>query len=287
VDLRRVNKRVVESLIKSGAFDSTVEKRAAMIGGLEHAMDFGQKIQRERESAQVSLFGTAEIVRGNGNGGGQLPDLPEWTSRELLAFEKEAIGFYISGHPLDRYGEEIKKFGAVNTADLSERPDKSDVKLCGIVASLTEKMTKRGDRMAFFSLEDRTGSVEVMVFPDTFAGASAAIKADEPILVSGTVEVGEENCKVKATEIVLLRDANARQTTKVHVTLKEELGRTHLETLHELLGRYPGGCRTFIHFQLAGFRKGVMPLPALSVAASEDLSVEVERLFGYNAVRFE
>ena len=250
-------------------------------------MDFGQRIQRERESAQVSLFGTAEIVRGNGNGGGQLPDLPEWTSRELLAFEKEAIGFYITGHPLDRYGEEIRKFGAVNTAALSERPDKSDVKLCGIVASLTEKMTKRGDRMAFFSLEDRTGSVEVMVFPDTFAGASAAIKADEPILVSGTVEVGEENCKVKATEIVLLRDANARQTTKVHVTLKEELGRTHLETLQELLGRYPGGCRTFIHFQLTGFRKGVMPLPALSVAASEDLSVEVERLFGYNAVRFE
>jgi DNA polymerase-3 subunit alpha len=147
-------------------------------------------------------------------------------------------------------------------------------------------MTKRGDRMAFFSLEDRTGSVEVMVFPDVFSSAAAAIKTDEPILVSGTVEVGEENCKVKASEIVFLRDANARLTSKVHVTLKEELGRSHLEMLRELLVRYPGDCRTFLHFQLAD-RQGVMPLPSLSVAATEDLSVEVERLFGYNAVRFE
>ena len=287
VDLRRVNRRVVESLIKCGAFDSTNEKRAAMIAGLEPAMELGQRIQREKESAQVSLVGSAEISRGNGAGGGQAPDVPEWTSRELLGFEKEALGFYITGHHLDRYGEEIRKFGAVNTAALSERPDKSDVKLCGIVASLTEKMTKKGDRMAFFSLEDKTGSVEVMVFPDTFAAAASAIKSDEPILVSGTVEVGEESCKVKATEIVLLRDANARQTTKIHVTLNEELGRTHLETLQELLKRYPGGCRTYLHFQLNGFRKGVVPLPTLMVAASEDLSMEVERLFGYNAIRFE
>jgi DNA polymerase-3 subunit alpha len=175
----------------------------------------------------------------------------------------------------------------VNTAALSERTDKSEVKLCGIVASLTEKVTKRGDRMAFFSLEDKTGSVEVMVFPDTFSAAASAIKSDEPILVSGTVEVGEESCKVKATEIVLLRDANARQTTRIHVTLNEDLGRTHLETLQDLLGRYPGGCRTYLHFQLTGLSKGVIPLPSLMVAASEDLSVEVERLFGYNAVRFE
>jgi DNA polymerase-3 subunit alpha len=287
VDLRRVNKRVVESLIKCGAFDATGEKRSAMIAGLEPAMDLGQRIQREKESAQVSLFGTAEIARGSGAGGGQVPDVPEWTSRELLGYEKEALGFYITGHPLDRYGEEIRKFGAVTTAALSERTDKSDVKLCGIVASLTEKITKRGDRMAFFSLEDKTGSVEVMVFPDTFSAAASAIKSDEPILVSGTVEVGEESCKVKATEIVLLRDANARQTTRIHVTLNEDLGRNHLETLQELLGRYPGGCRTYLHFQLTGLSKGIISLPFLMVAASEDLSVEVERLFGYNAVRFE
>jgi len=286
VDLRRVNKRVVESLIKCGAFDSINEKRAAMIGGLEQAMDLGQKIQREKESAQVSLFGADEIVRGNGAGGGQLPDIPEWTSRELLGYEKEALGFYITGHPLDRYGEEIRKFNAVTTAALSERPDKSDVKLCGIVAGLSEKITKRGDRMAFFSLEDKTGSVEVMVFPDTFAAAAPAVKSDEPILVSGVVEVGEESCKVKATEIVLLRDANARQTTRVHVTLKEELARTHLEQLRDILKRYPGGCRTFLHFQFVE-QQGVIPLPSVAVAASEDLSVEVERLFGYNAVRFE
>ena len=287
VDLRRVNKRVVESLIKCGAFDSTGEKRSAMIAGLEPAMELGQRIQRENESAQVSLFGTAEISRGNGAGGGQLSDVPEWTSRELLGYEKEALGFYITGHPLDRYGEEIKKFGVVTTAALSERTDKSDVRLCGVVATLTEKMTKKGDRMAFFSLEDKTGSVEVMVFPDTFSASVSAIKSDEPILVSGTVEVGEESCKIKATEIVLLRDANARQTTKIHVTLNEDLGRTQLETLQKLLNRYPGGCRTYLHFQFTGFSKGVVPLPSLKVAASEDLSVEVERLFGYNAVRFE
>ena len=286
-DLRRINKRVVESLIKCGAFDSTGEKRAAMIAGLEQAMDIGQRIQREKESAQVSLFGTDEIVRGSSAGGGQIPDVPEWTSRELLGFEKEALGFYITGHPLDRYGDEIRKFGAVMTASLSDRPDKSDVRLCGIVATLSEKMTRRGDRMAFFSLEDRTGSVEVMVFPDTFAAAAPALKSDEPILVYGTVEAGEESCKVKASEIVLLRDANARQTTKVHITLTDAIGRSQLESLLDIIGRYPGGCRTCLHFQLTGEKPAFLPLGSRTVAASEDLSMEVERLFGYNAVRFE
>lgn len=294
VDLRRVNKRVVESLAKCGAFDSTGTRRAALIAGLESAMDLGQRIQREKESAQVSLFGTNEIVRGNGNGSGQIPDVPEWDSRELLAFEKEALGFYISGHPLDRYVDEVKKFGAVDTAVLSERTDKSEVKLCGVVAMLTEKMTKRGDRMAFFSLEDRTGSVEVMVFPDTFSAAASAIKSDEPILVSGILEIAEDNggqekkgCKVKATEIVLLRDATARQSTRANITISGDLAKTHLETLKEILARHPGTCRTFLRFRMDGFQNGVIPVPQLTVAASEDLSVEVERVFGYNAVRFE
>jgi DNA polymerase-3 subunit alpha len=100
VDLRRVNKRVVEALIKCGAFDSTKESRAAMIAGMETAIELGQSIQREQQSAQVSLFGSAEIVRGTGNGGGKLPNVPGWTARDLLAYEKESLGFYVTGHPL-------------------------------------------------------------------------------------------------------------------------------------------------------------------------------------------
>ena len=110
VDLRKVNKRVMEALVKSGAFDSTGAQRSALFAALEEAANLGQRIQDERDSAQVSLFGTAEIVKGNGNGGGQLPDIREWDEKLRLNFEKEALGFYITGHPLGRYAAEMKRF---------------------------------------------------------------------------------------------------------------------------------------------------------------------------------
>ncbi|HET6421198.1 MAG TPA: DNA polymerase III subunit alpha [Geobacteraceae bacterium] len=289
VDLRRVNKRVAESLIKCGAFDSTGAKRAQMIAALEFAMEMGQKIQKEKESAQVSLFGADEIIKGNGNGKSTLPEIPEWGEKELLAFEKEAIGFYITGHPLDRHEADARRLGTADTSNLAEKQDKSEVRICGIVSSLSEKITKKGDRMAFALLEDRLGSVEIMVFPDVFAVASEYLKSDDPLLVTGTVDIGEESCKIKATEIIPLRIANEQKTQRVNFTLfARSLQVSQLESLKEIISRYHGACKAFLHIVIPeGIRTTIVMPDAYSVQASEDLSLEVERLLGYNATTFE
>jgi DNA polymerase-3 subunit alpha len=289
VDLRRVNKRVVESLVKCGAFDSTGARRAPLMAALEDAMALGQKVQQERESAQVSLFGTAEIVKSNGNGKGKLPEMPEWDEKVKLGFEKEALGFFITGHPLSRYAADIKRFTAIDTASLADLPDKSEVRICGIVAGLKENITKKGDRMGFVMLEDLVGSVEVVVFPDSYAKCVEYLKSDLPLMVSGTVDVGEKSTKIKAVDIVPLRELTARETRRVWFTLDiASLERQKLESLRELIGRHRGNCRAFLRLVIPGECSAVVNLPeSCTVAASEDLSLEVESLFGYNAVSFE
>jgi DNA polymerase III subunit alpha len=289
VDLRRVNKRVVESLIKCGAFDSTGARRAPLMAAMEDAMAVGQKIQQERDSAQVSLFGMAEIVKANGNGKGKLPEVPEWDEKLLLAFEKEALGFFITGHPLQRYAADMKRFATVATAALAELNDKSEVKVCGIVAGLKEIITKKGDRMGFVTLEDLTGSVEVVVFSDVYAKAVEHLKGEEPLLVVGTIDVGEKNTKIMASDIVPFRDVNERETRRVHVTIQAPgLERQQLEALKGIIGRYPGSCKSFLHIILPEELKTTINLPdSCKVAASEELSLEVKNLFGYNAVSFE
>ncbi|KAF0216560.1 MAG: DNA polymerase III subunit [Geobacteraceae bacterium] len=289
VDLRRVNKRVVESLIKCGAFDSTGAKRAQLMTGLEDAVNLGQRIQQERESAQVSLFGTAEIVKNNGNGGARLPDVPEWDEKLLLNFEKEALGFFITGHPLNRYAHDIRRFANADASSLQEMPDKSEVKLCGIVVGLKEFITKKGDRMGFITLEDLTGAVEVVVLAKVYAGAVEYLKSEDPLLVTGVLEVGEKNRKILAGEIVSLREVNERKTTKVHFNLDTPgLERDHLESLKGIMERYRGTCRAFLHIVIPEKCKTTIALPdSTMVAASEDLSLEVQNLLGYNAVSFE
>jgi DNA polymerase-3 subunit alpha len=288
VDLRKVNKRVVESLVKCGAFDATGARRSQLMAALEDAMSLGQKIQQERDSAQVSLFGTAEIVKGNGNGKGKLPDLPEWDAKLLLGFEKEAIGFFITGHPLGRYAAEIKRFATADCASLADLSDRSEVRICGMVAGLKENITKKGDRMGFVTLEDLTGSVEVIVFPDVYSKAVAYLKSDEPLIVAGSVDIGEKSTKIKATDIVPLSEMTERETKRVRFTLRADgLERGSLESLRDVILRYRGGCRASLRLVLPEECAVTIRLPdSYSVAAREELSLEVESLLGYNAVSF-
>ena len=308
VDLRRVNKRVIESLIKCGAFDSTGATRSAQMEGLEAASNYGQKIQEEKASAQVSLFGTEEVSRGNGNGGMKLPGTPEWHDKEKLAFEKEALGFLITGHPLDRYIDDIKRLTNTDITGMVEMADSSEVRICGIVSAFKEITTKKGDRMAFVTIEDLTGSVEITVFSDIYASTSQLLKSDDPLLVVGKLEKGEKGCKVlvmkggeenngkrfqrdrgPAGDIKLLSEARSQTTKKVSFVLRtEEIKPERISLLKEIIERHPGSIPSSLHFLMPGRGRATMPLaPTLNVTASDDLRLEVERLLGYNAATFE
>jgi len=306
VDMRRVNKRVIEALIKCGAFDSTKATRASMMEGLENAMSVGQRIQQERDSAQVSLFGTDEVVKFNGSGG-KLPVVAEWHDKEKLAYEKEALGFLITGHPLDRYIQDIKRLGCADISRLGDMIDGGEIRICGIVSAFREIITKKGDRMCFASIEDLTGSVEITVFSDIYANTSSLLKSDDPLFVTGKLERTEKGPKIlvqgqkegasewqikqrgPAGDIQHLHDAQAQTTKKISIDLRvEETSAERLESLKAIIERHSGDIPTFIHFILAERSRSTMPLPAkMNVIASNDLKLEVERLFGYNAVSFE
>jgi DNA polymerase-3 subunit alpha len=306
VDLRRVNKRVIESLIKCGAFDSTNATRSAMIEGLETAMNLGQRIQQERNSAQVSLFGAEEVIKINGSGG-KLPEVPEWHDKEKLAFEKEALGFLITGHPLDSYVADIKRLACTEITRLVELTDGSEVRICGIVSGLKEITTKKGDRMGFATLEDLTGSVEITVFSDIYATAVNLLKGDDPLLIDGKLEKGEKGAKIlvrgqgegasewqqkqrgPAGDIRSLQEVRSQTTKRVVFSLRlDESPPRQLEALKGIIERYSGPVPATIEFVIPSRSRSSLQLSeSMAVTASDDLRLEVERLFGYNATSFE
>ncbi|KIH75732.1 DNA polymerase III, alpha subunit [Geoalkalibacter ferrihydriticus] len=289
VTLQKVNKKVIEALIKCGAFDSLGGRRAQFMAALEDAMEAGQSLQRERALGQESLFGMEEIVSAGGNGHGKLPDVEEWPEKVLLSFEKEALGFFITGHPLARYRDTIKRFATCDAAALGERSDKEEVKVCGIVSAVKELTTKKGDRMAFATLEDLSGLVEMVLFPEVYQASSDLIKGEEPILVSGSLDVGEETCKLMVAEVISLRDVQERQTKNVHFRLSSPgLDEEHLRGLKNILKQFPGRCGSFIHVVVPNECEAVVGLPdILNVAASDELMEATEKLFGYQVVTFE
>ncbi|HIJ80983.1 MAG TPA: DNA polymerase III subunit alpha [Desulfuromonadales bacterium] len=308
VDLRRVNKRVIESLIKCGAFDSTGATRSSQIAGLETASGYGQKIQEERASAQVSLFGTEEVSRGNSSGGMKLPVLPEWHDKEKLAFEKESLGFLITGHPLDRYSDDIQRLCSTTLAGLMELADGSEVRISGIVTAFREIVTKKSaERMCFATIEDLSGAVEIAVMPNVYGEASALLKSDDPLFIVGKLEKSEKGAKIliqgqkeggsewqqknrgPAGEIKLLAEARAQTTRKVSFVLRAgETQPERITQLRQVIERHPGNVPSSIHFLIAGRSCSVMPLTdGMNVAPCDDLRLEVERVLGYNAAVFE
>ncbi len=289
VDLRKVNKKVGEALIKCGAYDTFGGKRAQFMATLEEAMEIGQRLQKERDSGQDSLFGSNEIVSTAGNGYGELPDIAEWDEKQLLSYEKEALGFYVTGHPLDRYSDSIKRFATCETSGLIERNDKEEVRVCGIVAGIKELMTKKGDRMAFVNLEDLSGSVELVVFPEVYAVSMELLRGEDPLLVTGELDVGEESCKMLASEIVLLRDVKATMTEQVHIRLTTPgLDEMQIRQLKGVVQRYRGNCHVTLHLVIPNRSETVIALPeTMKMAASDQAMAAAEKIFGYNVMNFE
>ncbi len=290
-DLRLVNKRVFESLIKAGAFDSlapdsdgnTRRARARLFLAVDRALEHGSRQQRDRDKGQHQLFG------GTSDDGGPavvlLADALPWPEAQQLAGEKEALGFYMSGHPLDRFAAELAAFGAKRVADLTASA--ADVWASGIVAGLRPLKTKRGDRMAVFMLDDVGGTVEVVVFPETFAKHGSLIEADAMLLVRGKFEKDEESARIVATELMPIAALKERTTKEVAIHLSvPPHGRPTFEALAELLSRHRGDRRVFLELDVVGQDKPlrVRSEVAQRVKPSDRLVLEVEQLCGSGSV---
>jgi len=203
LDLQLVNRRVVESLVKAGAFDSASRPRAQLMGALDAAFEAGQRYQRERDQGQVSMF---DLLGGAGDGAAAELDpvdasIAEWDTEQRLLNEKEVLGFYLSGHPLRGVWDRARQLGVVGTGQLGQVEDGARVLLCGLVSGIREINTKSGNRMGFATIEDVEGSIEVTIFPELFRQTMAHLRGGVPLLVRGRVEGTTTSRKLLADDL--------------------------------------------------------------------------------------
>lgn len=293
VDLRLVNRRVLESLIKAGAFDSLSLPRAHLIAHLDAAMEAGQRQQRERDEGQASFFD----LLGDAAAAPARPEpvevLPEWDPDQRLAFEKEVLGFYVSGHPLARFQPLVESLGITTTADLAAKGQGARVLLFGQVAALKETATKSGSRMAFVTLEDMAGTVEVTVFPEPFKAAAELLRAREPLLIRGRIDDSDRGRVVLAEDVRALdralaenggRSAGAGQPNAVRITITAADDRAPaLARLRQTCAAYPGPVPVFLHVIVAG-QEVVVRSREVAVDPGPELVARLEAEVGPGAV---
>ena len=281
VDQRRVNRRVIEALIKCGAFDLTGARRAQMMDAIDMMMDQAAKHQEQESVGQFSIFDS--MTEKNEP---KLPNVPEWKESQLLAFEKESMGFYISGHPLAAFQEDMKRYATVTTETLDAQPDGKEVTICGIIAGLKQKVTKKGDKMAILNLEDLSGTVETVVFPDLYASAHHLLLTDTPLIVTGQLDKSEQGNKIKAVRIHLLADVRKKGATRMDIRLSATgLTQDDLLKVKDILLRYQGAIPVFLRLQNPTRKDSLISVGRdIRVAPSDKLIAEIESVLGAGAV---
>jgi DNA polymerase III subunit alpha len=288
VDLHKVNKRMLEGLIKAGAFDSLGAKRSQLMAMLDHAIEDGAAAQQERERGQTSIFG--EALNGDGPAHGHiepaLPNVPEWDQAQRLKYERELTGFYITAHPLARYEATIHALATATTVEITELSDGKEVRLCGIIATVKSMLTKKGDRMAYVTLEDLQGTVEVIVFPDLFKTVGDLIAPERLIRVTGTIDRGDKGTKIRGAKIEPLADVQSLSIKRIHIRLatKPEV-KDQLPRLLDVFKRHPGATAVSLTFRTeSALEAETAPLPHLTVSATEGFLADVEEVLGKGAL---
>jgi len=283
VDGSKVNRRVLEGLIQCGAFDFTGVERSRLLASLDEVI---RRCGAGQNPNQLTIFSAAPGDRLPTFDFSDLLDHVEWDEQEKLRREKAALGFYITGHPLDRYKEEVSRFTTCSIQDLTLLDDKTVVHVAGVIEELKIKRTKRGDKMALLTLEDQSGSTEVVVFPDVFERFSGLLKSEEPLLVTGTAEVDEMAAKIITQEIQALENVSQAAIRMVELPLpREALSKDHLEGIKDVLYRYPGQSSVVFKVETdPGKRIVIAAHPRYNVFACREMIQELESLIGQKVV---
>ncbi|MHC4476173.1 MAG: DNA polymerase III subunit alpha [Planctomycetota bacterium] len=221
-DLRAVNKQVLEALIKAGAFDRLGGNRHQMMAGLEKAMQIGSQLQADRHSGQMNFFGQmAETDYSQDHQ--RLPNVAPWPEQQMLAFEKQVLGFYVTSNPLSHCAETMNLFSTANTSQLIDRVQDSQIVIGGMIAKIrthiTQKGRNAGSKMAVFVLEDLQGHVEVVMFPDVLNSYSGLLAADSIVFVRGKVDHRRGKPNIIAAELIALDEVSEKLAGKVRIRL--------------------------------------------------------------------
>ncbi|HKK52419.1 MAG TPA: DNA polymerase III subunit alpha, partial [Myxococcota bacterium] len=291
VDARKVNRRVVEALVKCGAFDSLHGARASVWASIDSSLERAASRQRDRAVGQESLFGGL----AEGSDGLDQPRLVEagdWSERERLSHEKELLGFYVTGHPLSAVAPLLARF-TDTTALATEGKGGREVRVGGLLTGLRETRTKRGQRMGFGQLEDLEGGFELVIFSEPFEQHVALLRAakDEtaadgergpiPLIVHGTLEEGDPP-KILVRDVIRLEDAEEKLSGSLRVRVQSpDVTADRLMALKRLLAAHGGDCGVYLHITIPGESETILGVGGIrGVSPSVALCREVDRLFG-------
>jgi DNA polymerase-3 subunit alpha len=283
VDLSGLNRRMLESLIRAGAMDSLEGNRAQLFAAVESAMEAGQRAWRDRESGQAGLFG--EMGGDDPDTEKPLPDIPDWTLPEKLTGEKELLGFYVTGHPLDQYDEKVRDLATYQTNGLEGLEKGVEVALCGILTGIQRKRNREQKPWAAMQIEDRSGSVEGLCFATAFERLSNMVVEDKPMLVRGLV-LPEEGAPPKVSIQDLIPLEVARVPMPSVISIRVWLGRNGTEkadALHQLFARKPGDTQVRLKLDMPREFSVILDVPA-KVRPDREFRGEVEKICGEGAI---
>src|SRR5213594_569347 len=289
VDLRLLNKRVLESLIKSGAMDS-LGRRAQLMTVIDRAIERAQKTQRDAESGQHGLFGVfqEEEVQNHID---RLPETPDWDEHQRLAAEKEILGFFITGHPLEKYREKLEDLRALNTQEISAMKSSTgkdeNITTAGMITNLRVLKSKKGDFYAQASLEDMSGSIDMLVFPEAYRKLQEKVKLQVPVLIRGGVRIEEgANPKLTVNDIIPLEEAKVPLPKSLRIRIQVENAEdSTVDQLHSLCRERKGEAKVLFDVERQGDFMVVMEAEDYNVQPDRNFIARVEELCGRGAVR--
>ncbi len=290
IDLRLVNRRVIESLIKCGAFDSLGLRRSQLMAILDKALEMGNSLQKDRQGGQLSFFETFREQQGFRDDLQEIPEMAEWPNNQLLAFERELLGFYVTGHPLDRYERFLQTYTSRTVSSLVDCDNQDEVTIGGVIDKIKEITTKRsGEKMAFLTLTDLTGATEVVVFPDAFKRLSKYIRKDAIVFIDGRVSLRDEQTKIITNDIVPLKEVPARYTREIWINLFTDTAEEQkIHRLREILSSNSGNTPVYLNFVTPQGRKILVDMGSDNrIYPSEELILQLENLVGNEAIQLK
>jgi DNA polymerase-3 subunit alpha len=287
-DPRTVNKKVLESLIKAGAIDSLGWRRSQSFHLIDTLIAYGHGLQKMRQTPQSLLFGGSQLTPP------EIPDevkaMREWDESLFLSYEKDALGFYITGHPLAQFEKRLKKLTSHSISQLDEEKDFNlEIRVAGIISAIRFVKTRKDERMATFILEDLSGRIDVVAFPDSFKKFSEYLREGNLVWIKGRFMGEGENRRISLNEAMPLGDAFQKQAKKVVLRIfLPGLEESVIVELKELLEKCPGECPVFFELETPhSYRVLAQSIEVHGVSPSEELTKSVEQLLGENSVFIE
>ncbi len=294
VPLKQLNKKTLETLVKSGAFDCFGRPRARLMEALDRAIEAARSTQKAEAAGQASLFSAPSLSKDVKPREVYDDTILEWPELERLKLEKSALGFYVSGHPLDRYQDDLRRLANAAIGDLPKRPNRAETTIGCVVTALREMPVRDGSgRRAFVSIEDRTGALEMLVPVNVYEQISLVLKSDLPLVIKTIVfqdrdEDGNQATRVRCLGARTLAEARKERTKSIVITVDQaQLDERRLSALRTMFEQSPNGCPVRVVVQIPKVAEVELSLPPkMTLEASDETVDRVERLFGIGATRF-